>query len=439
MFYFLIIIIKFLLELSISRSSSECSFNDKSYEENQNIVLSNFNSFEELKFNCSKPIRMSALKIKPNRKLILDDSLNMTGLIIYPEQVYWFNFLLRNLNGFKLDSNPFRRIQFYKASFENLIFTLEDVNFEFFYNDSSVNIVCNENLLFEKAWHRNFYSNSYLLYLGTKTIFASETCPLIFRDVKIRIFSILRISSSFIDKNVLQFKSLSSDASVFLNSTVYHADFTFYHSLLSAKLLDKYIFKDLVCLDLRGQIFSIQADLFKSFNRLVFVRFQMQNVKRLFTKKNDWLQYLNFEFQIHSRHMILVIYQPFEKITFYDYPDEDFCYLSSADFPHKNGVLPVLKPNEMSSCSCTEIYLIQKSYRFRKQIDRFIRQSSDSHYYLHQYYLDDDKDETSFSKCVNDSMSQVIESCQFNKKLKLCNMSSFSGKSKTKYFYWYIF
>ena len=44
---------------------------------------------------------------------------------------------------------------------------------------------------------------------------------------------------------------------------------------------------------------SSEVGVFKSFKNLVLVRFQMQNVKRLFTKKNDWLQHLNYEYQVH--------------------------------------------------------------------------------------------------------------------------------------------
>ena len=118
----------------------------------------------------------------------------------------------------------------------------------------------------------------------------------------------------------------------------------------------------------------------------------------------------------------------------FDFPYEYFCHFKN--FPHKNGVLPVLKPNTKSSCSCTEIYLIQKSYTYRNQIDDFIEKRSDPHYYLSQYYLDVDKDQTSFSKCVNDSIIQVIQSCEFEKKFKLCNVSSFSRKSEENNFYW---
>ena len=83
---------------------------------------------------------------------------------------------------------------------------------------------------------------------------------------------------------------------------------------------------------------GIQEDLFKSFERLQIIRLRSQNVRKMLACNNKWLNSLNplgkkrtlFEF------FVLVIYQAFSNVTFYEFPDEDFCHFKS--FPHENNV-----------------------------------------------------------------------------------------------------
>jgi hypothetical protein len=96
----------------------------------------------------------------------------------------------------------------------------------------------------------------------------------------------------------------------------------------------------------------------------------MQNIQHILVRNNKWLDSLNFDLNIdinnstqvnNNAHRIiaLVFYQTFYNVTLYDYPEKDFCYFKN--FPHNRLVLPKLRPNYKTSCSCTEIYLI-KSY-----------------------------------------------------------------------------
>ena len=54
---------------------------------------------------------MSILGFKPNKQIILDNSLNLKGLKIQPENEI-FGVLLENFKGFEFNSNPFNNINF---------------------------------------------------------------------------------------------------------------------------------------------------------------------------------------------------------------------------------------------------------------------------------------------------------------------------------------
>lgn len=81
--------------------------------------------------------------------------------------------------------------------------------------------------------------------------------------------------------------------------------------------------------------------------------------------------------------IVLVFYQTFYNVTFYDFPEKDFCYF--ANFPNNRFVLPKIMPSYKSKCSCTELFLIQYSYLYSGVIQYFL-DSTLSRYYMSQYY-----------------------------------------------------
>ncbi len=117
------------------------------------------------------------------------------------------------------------------------------------------------------------------------------------------------------------------------------------------------MFRNLTILNIDGIINRIEADVFKNLKELRFLRIKSQNVKKIFSRDNKWFQYLNKNDVIERFYFFL--HQLYENVTFYSYPEEDFCFFKY--FPHQRVVLPVLTPNSKSKCSCTELFLIQNS------------------------------------------------------------------------------
>ena len=285
------------------------------------------------------------------------------------------------------------------------------------------------------------------MILENNVKFSAKTCPLIFFNTTISFLVLKEISASFLERNVLEFQDINyENHSIKLNSDIYHCKMRLYRISLSSKLLNKYIFEKMFVLDLEGQISEIQNELFKSFKYLRFVRFRMQNIRNLFVRKNTWLEHLNDDLDIdprdsknlvtyNQRIIVLVLQQLFYNLTFYDYPNQDFCLFKN--FPHRKLVWPRLKPNFKTDCSCTEVFLLQYSYPYYSSIISNLNLVV-YQYYMSTYYTEDYKTTKKiYSHCLNNSFPSTLSKCNFKQRLHKCDLTEFktANESKKTYFY----
>jgi len=360
-------IIKILL--IINSITAECPFKEKSYSET--VTITNFNNLSELSFNECKNelIMLTDWKLKPNKKLILDNTLNFKGLTIIPKNKLIFIQLI-NFKGFDLLSHPFNDIYFVDYSLKYVSWNIKSSHFDFFINNKKLtgeqDCLNNNNTL----WN-NFILNSYLniLIINEGTLYSLKTCPLIFKNTIISELAFKEIKSSFINSNILTFLKLKNNSNYHLNSYILHVEFSLYRIHFDDNLLNEEIFKKTKCLDLQGILNGIQYDLFKSFNYLKLIRIHTQHVKQLFsTNNNKWFEYLNYKMppidpddaeKFLDKAIFLIIYQSFSTITFYNYPNEDFCLFMK--FPHNKLVFPQLRPSHMNCRKKTSSnYIIAK-------------------------------------------------------------------------------
>jgi hypothetical protein len=421
-------ILTFFSIISLIDSSNKCIFNDndKAYKDNIFRIITNFDSLNSLNFNCSNQINMSILGFKPNKQLILDNSLSLKGLKVNPVNEMFMT-IFENFKGFDLTSNPFKYVNF-TGNF-NKFWSIGFSNLDFYYKKNLVDKACNKNLFDVLPKENQFTGNILEFEFGNK--FSSNTCPLIFSNIKLNFINFNQISDSFVEKNIFGFQNISEDLLKRLNSSIYQLNIKFYHTDLKSNLLNNYVFANLTVLDLNGQIKQIQQDLFKYFKHIRFIRFRMQNIQHILVRNNKWLDSLNSDLNIDinnetqindngHRFITLVLYQTFYNVTLYDYPEKDFCYFK--DFPHNRLVLPKLRPNYKTSCSCTEIYLIKYSYLFSQAMSRYL-DSLSAQYYLSQYFVETLND-FKLTHCVNASFQETITNCNFNKRLILCNIKT---------------
>ena len=432
----LILLISIIFIYQQRKSNQSCLF-EASFRDNQRVILTDFNNFTQLSFNCLKPINMSILQLLPTDRIILDDSLNFNQTKIYSTQSI-FCITLVNIKGFNLRSNPFKTLNIINYVPKEFIYwSVSKTTFDFYDKNELIDNNCNISLLNPTAY---FIFKDSIVTLEKDIIFSLKTCPLIFQNSKIRLLKI-QISLSFINKNKLEFQQMNLTDNK-LNSKIVQLVITLYHTDLDNKLLNTDVFKKLNFLDLNGVINSIQDDLFKSFNDLKGIRIQTQNIKKIFIINNNWLQYLNLNVvydktkdthlqDYYDKIFFLILFQTFHRVTLYQYPDEDLCYFRK--FPHRNLVMPFLKPTINSSCSCTKLFLMANSYRFKQFVDLYAT-SNIVIYYLTEYYNDVGY-QKSFINCDNGDILDLISKCNFTKRLNSCNIEPIDKMTDNFYFY----
>ncbi len=314
--------------IKIINSRNKCIFNDndKAYKDNIFRIITNFDDLNSLNFNCSNQINVSMLGFKPNKQLILDNSLNLNGLKVTNPVNDVFMIIFENFKGFDLTSNPFEYVNFAGKLYK--FWSIGFSNFDFYYKNNSVNQICNKNL-FNVLPKENLFTG-YILSLEFDNKFSSNTCPFIFSNIKLNFLNFKHLSDSLVEKNIFGFQNISEDLVQNVNSSIFQLNIKFYHTDLNSNLLNNYVFVNLTVLDLNGQIKQIQHDLFKRFLNIQFIRFRMQNINHIFVRNNKWIDSLNFDLNIDinnstqvkangQRFIILVLYQTFYNVTLYDY------------------------------------------------------------------------------------------------------------------------
>jgi hypothetical protein len=433
---FSILVIQISL-FNFKQTNNECPV--KQDTNNNYTILNDFDNFKQLDFSeCETYFNTFLLDIKPNEKIILDSTLNLNYLKISPNNGL-FVILLNNLKGIDYKFKSFDEITFALDYLPYIFYVFTTSNIDFYINNKLISKeICSFEYFYENDTFFNFFNGKSIqsLTLHSSNEYSRKTCPLIFYNTIITTLNIERIASSFLSRNVLSFIRVKENNTNYLYAKIFHLIIKLYHLDLTTNLLNEMVFEQIEALDIDGQINFIQDDLFKSFRKLQLIRFRTQNAKGLLTHKNKWFNSLNLE---TKQALILSIFQTFSNVTFYDYPDHDFCYLK--DFPHQRLVLPRLKPNYKSSCSCTQLFLIQYSIDSIQFIEYYSEKTLKDYYMLNQYYYND-INEATYSKCINSSIEEFIRKCDFEKKLNLCNIIEKTTK-KNDYNYddeiiWYV-
>lgn len=97
----------------------------------------------------------------------------------------------------------------------------------------------------------------------------------------------------------------------------------------------------------------------------------------------------------------------------------DLCnFFKNRNFPYKKNINVKLTPNSRTSCSCTELFLIQNAYYDQTKTDDYAS-SFLSSYYFEQYYHNS-RDQRASSHCFNSSFRRRIRECHFARRLNNC-------------------
>jgi hypothetical protein len=407
-----------------SLSNKCCLPKDK--ENNMIVTLKDFDDFNELKFRKCGQYDLEILEMIPNNKrLILDNTLNFSGLNLVSEHP---KIEFKNLNGIDIATDPFEKILKSKGVFFPLSLKLDYSNLNFYFKTKLID-KCHQDFF---SFDKNLFSKIQILDFGKPNlIYVQNVCPLVFYRANIKS---LRVSStnSFFAKNTFTYINYNSTKSI--KARISELNLALYHIDLDSKLLNKHVFNLTHVIVLNGIIKSIENDLFKNFNYLKILYIKIQNLNNLFKKRNKWIQYLNYNIktinpdesdfiQLNSEDQLfwLVFEQTHPNLTKYTFPDQDFCYFY--DFPHHKAIMPIFIPNRFYSC--TYFFLTQYS-------DKYYAKYLNKTFYEFQYqtyYYNDERNiynrDFKFEAYLNKKCGNFI-------KFKSAICASISAQEKTE-------
>ena len=254
------------------------------------LKLKNFNSFNEIKINCSESFNeIEILEIIPNEKIILNNSLNLSNLKINFLNLPYFYF--SNLNGIDLLTNSQLSLLLNQYDAFKKLIIISFSNFDVYLNNS----IFNDSDCFRFRFKIHFFVEVKSLIIDRYNIFKRKINPLIFYYSKLVNLKINFISNSFIVKNKFEFMDVDSK----LCSDLYLRDIKFLglhinYEILSSKILNMLLFKRIEKLEIRGLIFDIEVDLFKYFQEIKLISLNLDKFKQLYHNGNKWFKYLNY-------------------------------------------------------------------------------------------------------------------------------------------------
>lgn len=125
---------------------------------NSYIIITNFDKLSSLNFkSCSSRFNITTFSLKPSTPLILNNSLDLDGLVIQPKNLV--NFMLHSFKGFDLTSNTFKNVKF-KSLNTLIVWFIQYSTFDFYDSkDILIENKCNQSLLLNNSFENQF--NSY--------------------------------------------------------------------------------------------------------------------------------------------------------------------------------------------------------------------------------------------------------------------------------------
>ena len=403
---------------------------------NESVIIKNFNSLNELNFNCSGVfLKTSVLIFIPNSYTLMDNTFNLVNLLYsikFTDVSLITFFRLKGLNFAK-----YKKIYKYLGLNE---ISLQFSQFQFYLNESLLDESLCKSANFNDT-RIDFFGSVTALLADSNNYYSRSTCPYAFMNTKLKRLTLSQISNSLILKNQLKFIEINQKSDFDLNNQeFYYLNIGFAYEKVTLDILNRYVFKYIKRLVVCGIIYDIQTDLFSHFKSLKFLALILDNFKQLLENNNNWLKYLNSDVKVNLTDLnevnknlnkmftLQIIQKNSEAGSFtafsksYKYPDEDFCLFK--EFPHENLVYPFLLSGALPECTCTIFWLIQNSDLYFKdeytafKVDQYVIQND----YLYQ---DSFFNHTGMNCLLGIKVKKSISSCRFEDRLKLCDKTNY--------------
>lgn len=254
------------------------------------------------------------------------------------------------------------------SNLETYSINFYDSKLEFFLNGSNAEILCSLSNLFDLS-QINYFGSIKTLVFNKNILYISKICPYVFMNSMLEYLCFNEVSNSLLFRNRLEFLNINTTNALieYLNKI----EFTFAFEILTEKILNRNLFKNVKIIKLNGLLNGIESNLLGSFQFLNRVSLNIENLKNFIQSGTDWINVLNADKNLNLSYLeknkinplrfalileINILTTIFSKP--YIFPNEDICLFKS--FPHHKLVYPFISFQEkLTECSCTLMWLIK--------------------------------------------------------------------------------
>lgn len=343
----------------------------------------------ELNHNCTTS-HAAKLYFRLGKTTILDksfDFLNVYNNYIAPNSLGKYIFLYRNIKGFDIDL-PKK----YNSDFKIPYWEFYSSSFNFYHKGllikscKDIANVCPITIFHAFGLKSNLYFHNM-----RKSV---HVCSMVLQDIHIRSLNFFGFIDSFYKTNLVKFFSISNNESKRLESTYINSlNLNDFENLkLDKTILHPIVFQNLTFLTLLGRLSSIQAGLFKNFDYLKEISFNVKYFRELVHRDIQWIFDLNHNIRVDLNNSEMMpddkklelmyvylrnVFSMSQKENIYDmreagpsylYPNKDFCLWVKFPF-HQLVVIEYSIGG--TDLTCTYLWLIQYFKIYNRFVDGY--------------------------------------------------------------------
>jgi hypothetical protein len=284
--------------------------------------------------NPSASIITNAL-IQPKTPLVLTSELDIASLFntILIKNNYQYSLIIKGVSGIDVVSWP--------SGISQVSIEIDQSQIHFYINGKPLsNYTCSPGMM-AHFFNSNNKSNSASFFNAFSAISfnsqnqysAQPICPYIFACSKLVMMTINGQTAS----NNWKFQAFyTNQSTATINSSIQNLVLQGYGWDLDKTLLNPLVFESLQNLNIYNSVRSVQSGLFKYFEQLSGLSFQLDSLQNFFHQVGiDWM--MDLKTNLTS---VMVSFYDQSALNIYTYPDGDFCLF--ANLPTQRAIIPIL-------------------------------------------------------------------------------------------------
>jgi hypothetical protein len=344
-----------IVALCVKSAHCDCQLNASA----NTAICGDFQSWTDfnkmvLNMNQITIFNITAIQIQPSLPILFTSELDFAGLLsalnINESLGNQFKVNIIEISGIEVTGWPSNTVV------NQIIFQQSQI--EFYINGTSLsNLQCSRDIV--SAYNATFFNMfTSIVFLQQNKYPSQPVCPFIFTNTQVlnelRIFNQLNSSRT---KNLWQFQPYQTNSLGSINSSIYTLNVGGSGYNLDTNLVNPLVFESITSLLVLRSLASLQTDIFKYFQHLSLVNFQLDSLSSFFHG-------IGIEWTSHLQNGSWVVFndqnQNAINNSFYTYPDADFCLFRH--WPHHKFILPVLVTANLTNCTGLIRWMLQTYY-----------------------------------------------------------------------------